>query len=536
MALFSPRDFLSLHMHLNYYFLRFISEELQEKLIGFTLSEGYLQNRHECILGFHNREEEFFIKLNLYNEFTCIAFPKEFSKSKKGTYNLFRELNGLKVTEVVQHENDRSFHLVFENDFSLMFKLYGSRSNLILFHNKRCIDLLNKNLLPDREIDLTNIHKKPVQTFENFTTEKENLRALFPAFDKEILHQLDLKNYQQKEALLKWELIQALLKNLHNKNFNIIEVNNTIELSFFSYGQLLASFQSAMEAANYYERYAGQIFYFQKEKQEALNYLQQKNKKTSTYLSTIEQKFADVQEQTRYDEIANILMANLHQIPAHTEQVELFNFYTEKPILIKIKKELSPQKNAENYYRKSKNQRLEIAEIEKTISGKKTEKEKLVEQLKFVEDCTELKSLRKFLKENNLLQEKAGKEKEQESMFRRFEIDGFEILIGKSAKNNDLLTQKYSFKEDLWLHARDVAGSHVLLKYKAGKKFPKPVIEKAAQLAAYYSKRKTDSLCPVVVTPKKYVRKPKGALDGQVLVEKEEVMMVKPASFDDLVV
>jgi predicted ribosome quality control (RQC) complex YloA/Tae2 family protein len=521
-------------MHLNYYFLRFISEELHEKLISYTLSECYLQNRYECMLGFHKDEEEFFIKLNLYNEFTCIAFPKEFSKSKKGTYNLFKELNGLKVLKVIQHENDRSFHLVFENDFSLMFKLYGSRSNLILFHNHHCVDLLNKNLLPDREIDLTNVHKKVVQTFENFTTEKENLRTLFPAFDKELLHQLDLMDYQQKDTINKWKSIQELLKIIQKKNFYLIEVENIIELSFFSYGQLLANTSSAIEAANYYERYAGQLFYFQKEKQEAINHLQQKKKKSSTYLNTIEQKFAALQEQTRYDEIANIIMANLHQIPAHTDQVELFNFYTEKPILIKIKKELSPQKNAENYYRKSKNQKLEIAEIEKNISGKKAEKEKISEQLKFIEECQELKKLRKFLKENNLLQEKTGKEKEQEYLFRRFEIDGFEILVGKSAKNNDLLTQKYSFKEDLWLHARDVAGSHVLIKYKAGKKFPKPIIEKAAQLAAYYSKRKTDSLCPVIVTPKKYVRKPKGALDGQVLVEKEEVIMVKPASFDDL--
>jgi predicted ribosome quality control (RQC) complex YloA/Tae2 family protein len=73
-----------------------------------------------------------------------------------------------------------------------------------------------------------------------------------------------------------------------------------------------------------------------------------------------------------------------------------------------------------------------------------------------------------------------------------------------------------------------------LIKYKAGKKFPKNVVEKAAQLAAYYSKRKTDSLCPVIVTPKKFVRKPKGALEGQVMVEREEVLLVKPAGFDEL--
>lgn len=101
-------------------------------------------------------------------------------------------------------------------------------------------------------------------------------------------------------------------------------------------------------------------------------------------------------------------------------------------------------------------------------------------------------------------------------------------MIGRNAKNNDLLTQRYTYKDDLWLHARDVTGSHVVVKYKAGKTFPKSVIERAAELAAWYSKRRTDSLCPVIVTPKKYVRKPKGLAEGQVLVEKEDVVLVVP--------
>ena len=98
-------------------------------------------------------------------------------------------------------------------------------------------------------------------------------------------------------------------------------------------------------------------------------------------------------------------------------------------------------------------------------------------------------------------------------------------MVGKSAKNNDLLTQKYTYKEDLWLHAKDVAGSHVVVKYQAGKTFPETVIEKAAQLAGWYSKRKNDSLCPVLYTPKKFVRKPKGAEPGEVIVEREKVIL-----------
>jgi predicted ribosome quality control (RQC) complex YloA/Tae2 family protein len=112
--------------------------------------------------------------------------------------------------------------------------------------------------------------------------------------------------------------------------------------------------------------------------------------------------------------------------------------------------------------------------------------------------------------------------------YHEFEFQGFKIWVGKNAISNDQLTLKYSHKEDLWLHARDVAGSHVIIKYQSGKPFPKTVIERAAQLAAYNSKRKTDTLCPVAYTPRKYVRKRKGDPAGAVIVEREEVIMVEP--------
>jgi len=88
---------------------------------------------------------------------------------------------------------------------------------------------------------------------------------------------------------------------------------------------------------------------------------------------------------------------------------------------------------------------------------------------------------------------------------------------------------EYGYKDDLWLHAKDVSGSHVLIKYQAGKSFPRPVIEKAGQLAAYYSKNRHSTVCPVIYTEKKYVRKLKGAPPGTVRVEKESILFSNPA-------
>jgi predicted ribosome quality control (RQC) complex YloA/Tae2 family protein len=121
-----------------------------------------------------------------------------------------------------------------------------------------------------------------------------------------------------------------------------------------------------------------------------------------------------------------------------------------------------------------------------------------------------------------------GVKKAEPLPFHTTEHMGYQIWIGKNAVNNDLLTLKYAHKDDMWLHAKDVSGSHVVVKNQSGKTFPKEVIERAAELAAYNSKRKTESLCPVAYTLKKYVRKRKGDPAGAVIVEREEVIMVTP--------
>jgi predicted ribosome quality control (RQC) complex YloA/Tae2 family protein len=159
-------------------------------------------------------------------------------------------------------------------------------------------------------------------------------------------------------------------------------------------------------------------------------------------------------------------------------------------------------------------------------------KEELMQELQGhiskVEAIESLRELRKYIK-NNVSEQNDKQVLTVQDLFKYVNYQGWEILIGKNSRNNDLLTQRYARKEDLWLHARDVSGSHVVIRRQAGKKFPVNVIEKAAGIAAYYSKRKNDTLCPVIVTPKKYVRKTKDLLEGQVIVDKEEVVLIEPS-------
>lgn len=102
------------------------------------------------------------------------------------------------------------------------------------------------------------------------------------------------------------------------------------------------------------------------------------------------------------------------------------------------------------------------------------------------------------------------------------------VLVGKSAANNDELTMKFAKPNDIWLHARGTSGSHVVLKMHTNDKPPKYILEQAAQIAAYYSGARNAKHVPVIYTYKKYVRKPKGANPGSVVVTKEDVIIVEP--------
>jgi predicted ribosome quality control (RQC) complex YloA/Tae2 family protein len=211
--------------------------------------------------------------------------------------------------------------------------------------------------------------------------------------------------------------------------------------------------------------------------------------------------------------------------------VELYDFYRDKPIRIALNSSLSPAQNAENYYRKSKNFSKELAHWQSNLDRKEQALEDLFTQESQVQMAETRKQLKPFLK--LLSQQSPMAAAPAEIPFKEFAVDGWVIWVGKSAKNNDLLTLKYAKKFDLWLHARDVAGSHVIIRNPNQQKVPDYVIEKAAGVAAYFSKRQHDTLCPVIVTPKKYVRKTRDLLAGQVIVDREEsVVLVAPALID----
>ena len=113
--------------------------------------------------------------------------------------------------------------------------------------------------------------------------------------------------------------------------------------------------------------------------------------------------------------------------------------------------------------------------------------------------------------------------------YRAYEVDGYEILVGKGDAENDRLTFGLAAPRDLWLHAQGVGGSHVVLR-TGGRPdtVPRPVLEKAAALAALHSKARHSGLVPVIWTERRYVRRPRKAPPGTAVCLREQNLFVEP--------
>ncbi|GAB3204260.1 putative ribosome quality control (RQC) complex YloA/Tae2 family protein [Pontibacter aydingkolensis] len=515
-------------MHQNYYFLRQLTTELGYKLVGMKAITAFTQNKGELVLGFASDEKEFYIRALLTSQFTSLSFPSDFKRARANTMELMQAMQGQTVQEVVQHQNERSFYLKLTDGFILLFKLFGNRSNIILFQHGEPVELFRKKFGADADLDPLQMHRPLQQNYEAFATANGDIKKVYPTFGELPVLYLATQKYGEQTLEQKWELVQSMLDVLlAPEAYYIIRLEDKLRLSLLPIGEIIYTYTNPLEALNAYTRLYLSETGYERQHTQAKQQLERKLHVTKTVLEQSEAKIKELKHNKSYSQTADVIMANLTNIPPRATEIELYDFYTDQTRIYTLKQGETPQKYAERLYRKAKNQHVEVQQLEEKAERKLEEAIILEDALQALLEANDYKKLKLFLREYApLLVSK--QQALQEVPFRVFETEGYKILVGKSAKNNDELTQRHSYKEDLWLHAKDVSGSHVIIKHQAGKTVPATVLEKAAQLAAYYSKRKSDSLCPVIYTPKKWVRKPKGAAPGAVVVEREKVILVKP--------
>ncbi len=258
-------------------------------------------------------------------------------------------------------------------------------------------------------------------------------------------------------------------------------------------------------------------------------------------LAIQEKELLATYDRERLRQLGDILTANIHRIQKGQTSVTVEDFYDENMARIEVALSplLSPQQNAAKFYKDYT--RMKNAEKELTRQIELGQQElsylcSVLEELDRAESEAELEEIRRELQDGGYIRADSGKRKMKQGKLPplRFEsTDGYPIYVGRNNRQNDELTFKLARKDDLWLHAQKVHGSHVIISC-GGTTPPDDTVTQAAQLAAYYAETKGGQNLPVDVTPVKQVKKTPGGKPGMVIYHTYRTVIVNP--YKDIVV
>lgn len=508
-------------MQSSFFILHTLAERFNQELQGAIFSECFSPQADEICLVFNRKDQtSFYLKALLKDTFQCISAPEEITKPKHNVHPYFTEVNGLAVQRIYAGSNDRSIVIELIDGSNILFKMYANRSNVLLIGETGVVEIVKKVHARDYEFLLNAIHKTIQFNPEHSIEEMLKPMYLTPSVQAYIREQvgevIGIDAAKRMQGIYnRFALAEQYYIQLENQQVYFCLWKN--EYTIYSSEDLL-------DALNKFSQFYFRYNLFQERRLKLQTQLVKKVEAAEKYIKKTSEQLVLLYDLIPPNEIADIIMANLHDWPAGQKERELFDFYRNKNIVVQLKEKLSPQKMAELLYKKSKNRHKQFKQLELIVE------ERRKKQLAYQADLNALNVISEY-KQLQVLELKYQKEEkavEDIFPFKRYNVSGFDIWVGRNAINNELLTLKYAHKDDLWLHARNVPGSHVIIKYQSNKSFPQNVIEKAAALSAYYSTLKNDSLCPVSYTQKKFVRKFKGGAIGSMKMEREEVIMVVP--------
>ena len=229
-----------------------------------------------------------------------------------------------------------------------------------------------------------------------------------------------------------------------------------------------------------------------------------------------------------------ILTANLHAVKPGASKVRLVNYYDGSKIEIPLDTRFSASKNAQIYFKKYGKSKTAIKEKTSQLKETQADIDYLDSVLSFLdepENSDDIEAVRAELVEGGYLRPRKLKGKVlkfKPSPHRYKSPSGFDILVGRNNKENDLLTLKTASKSDIWLHTKDIPGSHVILKTN-GENATADDIYCAAAIAAWHSKAKSSANVAVDYVPVRYVKKPSGAKPGMVIFTNNHTVYIDPA-------
>lgn len=566
-------------------FLYLLKNELIETAVGCRVEKIYQPAKEEFIFVLHSRGFLGKLLISAKTSAARVHFTK-YAPENPATPPMFcmllrKHLSGAKITGFSQPGLERVLKIHFEavNEMGdiihpqIVVELIGSRPNIIFVaEDGRIIDAVRRSdieketrliqpgaiyHLPEPQDKLNILEEdiglvaSKIKGFSGIELSKailNTVEGVSPLVCREIAHFVgrgqelttdrlddDLSNRLNVRLRILAEEISGkgtptLVLNANSRpmDFSYIPITQygtaAITKQMESYSELLDEFYAEREHIDRIRKHSSDLLKL------LTNLIQRVNRKINAQKSDL----GRCKDREKYRIYGELINANLYNMLKGQPSVQVQNFYDPDLEIVRIPLDtkLTPAQNAQKYFKEYR----KLSTAEHTLKNIIKESEQELEYLESVFDAltradtlAELSAIEEELITSGYIKtKKKNRPKVKSLSYKQYlSSDGFTILVGRNNKQNDELTFKTARKDDIWLHTKNIPGSHVIIRCE-GKTPPNSTIEEAAVLAAYNSKARDSSSVPVDYTLVKNVKKPPGAKPGMVIYDSYSTAFVKP--------
>ena len=537
------------------FFLHHMVEELRAELLNGRIQKINQPFDQELVLQIRSNRQSHRLLLSAHPVFGRIQLTETTfeNPAQPSTFIMVlrKYLQGAVIESIEQIENDRIVEITVSNkneigddiQATLIIEIMGKHSNILLVDksSNKVLEVIKhigfsqnsyRTLLPGATYiappsteALNPFTIKDGKLFEILQTQEltaKNLQSLFQGLGRDTA--IELENLLTDDRLSKFRdfFKQETNPCLTDKSFSCVPFSTKIEGHFSSLSQLLDVFYKDKAERDRVKQQASELI------RRVENELQKNRQK----LKKQEKELQATENAEEFRQKGELLTTFLHQVPNDQDQVVLDNYYTNQPITIALDKALTPNQNAQKYFKRYQ----KLKEAVKYLTDLIEETKDTILYLESVETVLnqagldEIAEIREELIQTGFIRrrqrEKIQKRKKPEKYLAS---DGKTIiLVGRNNLQNEELTFKIARKEELWFHAKDIPGSHVVI---SGNLNPSDEVKTdAAELAAYFSKGRLSNLVQVDMIEVKKLNKPTGGKPGFVTYTGQKTLRVTPDS------
>lgn len=534
------------------FFLHHMTEELRRELLGGRIQKINQPFEQELVLQIRSNRQSHKLLLSAHSVFGRVQLT-ETTFENPAVPNTFimvmrKYLQGAVIEAIQQVENDRILEISVSNKneigdsvaVTLVIEIMGKHSNIILLDKAsgkiiEAIKHVGFSQNSYRTILPGSTYVAPPQTgslnpftvgdeklFEILHTEdleSKRLQQIFQGLGRDTATELSGRLTADKLKTFRAFFASPTQPSLTEKSFSALLFSDS-KTQMSTLSELLDTFYKDKAERDRVNQQASELI------RRVENELEKNRKK----LGKQEEELLATENAEEFRQKGELLTTFLHQVPNDQDQVELDNYYTGEKIIISLDKALTPNQNAQRYFKRYQ----KLKEAVKHLTSFIEETRATILYLESVETAlaqaslTEIAEIREELIQTGFIRrrqrEKIQKRQKPEKYLA---TDGQTIiLVGRNNLQNDELTFKIAKKDELWFHAKDIPGSHVVI---TGNLQPSDEVKTdAAELAAYFSKARLSNLVQVDMIETRKLNKPTGGKPGFVTYTGQKTLRVTP--------